>query len=416
MFIKQKIFFVSFLVFVGCSGSNNGTQDGSTSDGTSTDPLTITITSPTADAQDISVSDPVLIASFNRTVQNAEAITAKLTKDSVNYYGWAKYEATELRVVFYPFNTLQSNSTYTFSVSAEGKEASVTFTTQKTNAGSLPDLENKTFAFGIEELSYPTDLGTAFNPLLKTAPPVLMHFVSVTKGQTIDSNEHGTFIFAGTTGTEDAEPGQAQPALREDGTSTSMYMEGKLEGKWMGAGPSDLHITASGIPLVIRDFYLTGIVADDGNSMSSLRLTGVVDPKDIGNAFDVDLSGLCNNAAIKKYCDTNGRIRVAAGVNSILNPINFSAFIVSPVNAAENVDTSTTIKVFFNDEVDEAATTVTLSTGGLEIDGNLTFGTKSAVVTPTAALTSATEYLVEVFATIKNGVSTDERKTTFTTK
>jgi len=322
--------------------------------------------------------------------------------------------------VFVPFNILQSRSTYTFKVMADGAEASVSFTTEAANEGTLPPVAGKTFDFRIKSITYPADLADLFNSQLSSAPPVLMHIVEVKDEGATGGNSHGSFTIAGSTGDPADPKGQAQ-VLPEDAThttTTSMAIQGRMEGLWFGAGPSDLHLTASGIPLVIRDFYATGRFSTTGDSLDDLMLTGLIDPKELGKALGgLDLSFICNDARFRKYCDDQKRIRVAASIETALNPIIFSTFTTSPVNAAQDVDPTTTIQAYFSEKVDQTATKVKLTDDqDVEVSGATVFSDKGLTFTPDAALAAGTQYKVEVAGVAETGGATDTRHSTFTTK
>lgn len=383
--------------------------------------LRITITSPQSGATDVSVTKPDLRATFSRPLSDPDGMKVILIKDGKSFYGERKYSATNLEVIFYPFNILESRATYTFKVSAEGAEAQVTFTTEKANEGALPPAEGKTYDFRIKEITYPKELGAVFNPQLQTAPPVLMHVVEVKDEGRQDGTNRGSITIAGSTGKPGEPAGQAK-VLAEDAThptTTSMALPGRLLGRWLGAGPSDLHLTASGIPLVIRDFYVTGVMAADGSKVESVVLTGVIDPVELGKAIgkDIDLSFLCTDPTFSKFCDEQKRIRVAASVETVANPIPFTTFITAPVNSGKDVPTSTELQVYFSEEVDSAQTTVKVTAGssGTGVEGQTSFGKKALSFKPGAPLAAATKYSVEVAGVAKGG-ATDTRHTTFTTK
>jgi hypothetical protein len=383
--------------------------------------LKITITSPASGATDVSVTRPNLRATFSRPLSDPDSMKVVLVKDGNSFYGERKYSATNLEVTFFPFNILESRAAYTFRVSAEGAEAQVTFTTEKAHQGALPPAEGKTYDFRIKEVTYPKELGAVFNAQLQTAPPVLMHVVEVKDEGRQDGTNRGSITIAGSTGKPGEPAGQAK-VLAEDAThttTTSMALHGRLLGSWMGAGPSDLHLTASGIPLIIRDFYVTGLLTADGSKVESVVLTGVIDPVELGKAIgkDIDLSFICTDATFSKFCDEQKRIRVAASVETVANPIPFTTFITAPVNNGKDVPTSTEVQVYFSEEVDSSKTTVKVSadSSGAAVSGQMSFGKKALSFKPDAALAAASKYSVEVAGVAKGG-ATDTRHTTFTTK
>ena len=408
------------LFVAGCGGGNNPQPDTGPGVEVGTQKLTITITSPADGAKDVSVSSPVFKASFSRDLADANELQVMLVKDSATFYGVKKYSATNLEVTFKPFNLLQTRSTYTFKVMAEGVVASATFTTAKANEGTLPPVVDKTYDFRLKQITYPEDLAPVFNSQLTAAPPVLMHVVWVKDGGVKDGNSLGSFLIAGSTGKPGDPPGQSK-VLPEDAThlsTTSMAIEGRMEGTWFGAGPSDLHTTASGVALVIRDFYVTGLFSADGSNMSSVILTGLIDPVELGEPLKIDLSFICTDERFAKYCDAQKRIRVAANVETVANPIPFTTFITKPVNNTAGVDPATAIQIYFSEEADQTATTAKLTdAAAASVAGKLTFsGKKEASFKADAALAAKTKYTIEVAGVAKNGGATDTRHLTFTTK
>lgn len=406
------------LLLVGCGDSGGGQTDGGGADGDD-QTLKITITSPEEGATGVSVTKPSLVATFNRALAKPDLLEVTLEREGKVFHGLKTYSATELRVIFEPFNILQSRASYTFKVAAEGVEAKVGFTTEKANEGPLPPVVDKTYDFRLKEVIYPKDLAQVFNSQLQSAPPVLMHVVSVTDEGAVDGNNKGAFLIAGSIGKAGDPAGQAQ-VIAEDAehpTTTSTAINGRMEGTWFGAGPSDLHMTASGIPLVIRDFYVTGVFAADGSNMTAVQLTGVLDPAELGKALGgLDLTFICTDARFKKYCDDKGRIRLAATVETTPNPIVFTTFITTPINNSVDVDASTKIQIYFSEEVDSTTTTAKLTDeSAAEVAGKLAFESKAASFTPDAALAAGTKYTVEVVGASKAGGS-DTRHASFTTK
>ncbi|MCC6751315.1 MAG: Ig-like domain-containing protein [Deltaproteobacteria bacterium] len=408
------------LLAVGCS--SNTTTPPATDGGGATDSggagLVITISAPTADAKDVSVSAPVLKATFNRAVTDPDKLTVVLEKDGKLYYGLKKYSATNHELIFTPFTTLQSRSTYTFKVAAEGIEAKVSFTTEKANEGALPAAAGKSYDFRIKTITYPSELAGVFNSQLKTAPPVLMHVVSLKETTVKDGNTFGSILIAGSTGKVGEPLGQAK-VLVEDATHTSttaMAIQGTTEGTWLGAGPSDLHLTASGVPLVIREFFVSGLISTDGTTLSNLRLVGLIDPEELGKAVNVDLGFICADARFSKFCDAQKRIRVAAEVESAPNPIAFTTFITKPVNAANDVEPNAVVQVHFSEPVNAGETKVGLKdAAGKEVPGKTAVEGKSGTFTPDAPLAAKTKYTVEATGVSVDGKK-DVRHLTFTTK
>jgi len=420
--VMASSFIVLATLTVGCSDDGtNGTPDTGPPPGDGTGTLQITIASPTDGAKDVSVSKPDLRATFSQVVDQPNKIKVVLIKDGKTFYGDYRYSATNLDLVFTPFNTLQSRGSYTFKVSADGVEASASFTTEKANEGALPPVAGKTYDFRIQAITYPKELADLFNSQLQSAPPVLMHAVEVKAEGTQDGNSLGSFLIAGSTGKPGDLKGQSQ-VLAEDEThttTTSMAISGGMEGGWFGAGPSDLHLTASGIPLVIREFYVTGLFTSDGTAMNEVTLTGLIDPAELGQAIGgLDLSFICNDARFKKYCDDQKRIRVAASIETTANPIQFTSFSTSPVNASKGADPfPAAIQAYFSEEIDQGATTVKLTDDqDVEVTGKLTFDSKAATFKPDAPLAAATTYKVEVAGVANSGGGSDTRHSAFTTK
>jgi hypothetical protein len=201
-------------------------------------------------------------------------------------------------------------------------------------------------------------------------------------------------------------------------TTTSMAIAGRSAGSWFAAGPSDLHTTASGVAFVIRDFYVTGLFAADGSNMSSVTLTGLVDPAELGKSLKIDLGFICTDARFTKYCDAQKRIRLAAAVETAANPIAFTTFVVKPINNSADVDPASAVQLYFTEEPDAAATAVTLSdASGAKVAAKLALdGKKGATLTPDAPLAPKTAYTVEAKGVAKAGGASDTRHLTFTTR
>jgi hypothetical protein len=417
--VQRRFFLSLLLVAAGCGGGNGTPVDqGPTGDAGLTK-LTITIVTPADGAKDVPVSGQVFKASFNRDLASADGLKVTLLKGSTTLYGVRKYSATNLEMSFTPFNLLQTRSSYTLVVAAEGVEARSTFTTAKANEGTLPPIADKTYDFRLKKITYPEELAGVFNSQLAAAPPVLMHVATVKDEGVQDGNSLGSLLIVGSTGKPGDPAGQAKvpPEDATRLTTTAMAIEGRMEGAWFGAGPSDLHTTASGVALVIRDFYVTGVFSADGTVMQSVILTGLIDPIELGEPLKVDLSFICKDVRFSKFCDSNGRIRVAATVDTVANPIPFTGFITKPINNSVDVDPSGSLQAYFSEEIDQTTTAIKLrDAANADVPGKVTFdGKKTATFKPDAALGAKAKYTIEAAGTAKNGGATDTRHATFTT-
>lgn len=388
--------------------------------------LEIQIATPTEGGVDVSVTEPVLRATLNRPLDRPELMETVVLEDTQSlfvegkkFYGSRKYSATNLDVVFTPFNIFQANREYTFVVRAEGVEASASFTTENAHAGPAPAVANNTYDLRLRELTYPSELAEVFNAQLDNAPPVLLHVVEM---ETI-SNEGGTeksrVLVVSSTGRPGDPMGESAVLPEEEGhmTTTSVAMQGTVEGTWLGAGPFDLHTTASGVPLVIRELFITGIISPTGDGISQLSLTGVIDPLELGHALDLDLDFICTDEPFRQHCDEDGRLRVAGRLECALNPgLPFTAFLSSPVNASTGVPTDTVIEALFSDEIDTTGTTISVTAaGGASVSGAMEFDGQTARFVPAAPLASGTMFEVEVNGRSGSG-ATDLRHTVFTTE
>jgi hypothetical protein len=381
--------------------------------------LAIAIVSPAPSSEGVPVIGPELVATINRPLLQPDFLEVELTEGGdgiflggTRYFGRADYSATDLEIAYRPFNILRSGAEYELVVRAEGEEAAAAFTTDLAFTGASPPLEDRTYDLRIREITHPKELAGIFNAQLESAPPVLLHVVDVDRGE-----QAAEIRVVSSTGRPGDPMGEAQ-VLAEDEThptTTSVRMDGRVEGPWLSAGPFDLHTTASGVALVIRELFVTALLAGDGGGLDSITVTGVIDPDELGHALDLDLDFLCTDDRFAKHCDEDGRLRVAARLEAMENPsLPFTTFVTSPVNGFASVGLDTAIEIAASAPLDPERTSVRLSSGGADVPGTLEVSGKTARFVPAALLAPSTRYEVEARGVSVQG--TDARHAAFTTR
>ena len=279
--------------------------------------------------------------------------------------GRITYSATNNDVKFSPFGILESRTHYRFVLQVRETRAETRFTTAEAYEGALPPVAARTFALTIADFQYPEQLQQLFNSLKSTMPPILINMNELAIDDPQAERQTGRALMVGGMGDPETTPPDATLGAeipKANNTSTALTLSGRLRGRWLLLGPGEVHLTASGVPLVFREFVTSGVISEDGKAIEEGVLTGVISVQELGEALDIDLSSICSDPATKEACDDAGNIRMAAKLVGVENPLAFAPFITSPVNkSVGNPPDGTVIEVYFNEPADQAATSFELS-------------------------------------------------------
>lgn len=432
-------------IVLGCGGGSGGSDGGSGDGGgrCGSQALVITITDPADGASGIAQERPSVTATLSRCLNDRKSAIGTLRAGNDVIPGGVTYSETNLDLVYQPFAMLESNTTYTLTLEADGAQASVTFTTATGYEGDIPPILNLTYYFNISEFSYPPDLVSVFQTIRGLMPPTLMDVVKLeTSGAS--GAQTATMLLVGGAGDKTTLPPNVallpETSSAKAYTSTAIHFNGRMRGRWFAIGPGVLHATASGVPLSIKDFLVTGLFSADGTTIELAYLTGVLNVNDLSEALGIELT-VCEEPATKDACDADKNIRLAGKVTGGRDTLPFSCFIPTPLNKDMTVAASTPFDVYCSEAVDPAATTLTLrdcavsdakppketdtplwpcySESGTEVTGTIQFDAADAhhmTWTPTQALSASNWYRFGVSAGKSGGGATDARHVVFRTQ
>lgn len=295
-------------------------------------------------------------ATFCRAVEDRTQIEAYLENDGDRIPGSIQYRQTDLAVVFRPFAILESQSTYTAVIVADGVEETLEVTTVRAHEGEVADMEGMTFAFGIEEFLWPEQLTSLFNNLRSSIPDNLINVNEVSiDPESSPDDQVATVNMVGAA----AELGSSPPELIQEDheggvfTSTGLRLEGSIRGDWFIIGPAPVSLVASGVPFVVREFVASGVFSEDGDRIEIGYLTGFLNIEELGEAVGQDLSSICTASATKDVCDDDGNARLAGRIGADPVDIGFDCFITSPVNKSIDNEPAVGVEVYCTHPLDE---------------------------------------------------------------
>lgn len=407
-----------------CGG---GSGDGDGMPGPMATPLTVDIVAQTS----VPLDGANFEGTLSRTLDDPDGVRAELVElpleaggPLVAIPGLTDYRATEKKIVFSPFNLLKSDREYRFSLSADGTEVESTFRSATGLAELAPDVTAKTYEFRIANIIHPEELAPVVNGLISNeAPPVMMQVLRAVEDD-LAGRPRISVEAVSTTGIGDTLGEAVFIDENEDHpTTTSVLLPAEILGRWFGAGPYDLHTTASGVQITIEDMFITGVIGANGESIENVRISGVINPVTLaeGLAQNEDAQSfkeVCDNRKIARYCDDQGRIQVAAEIDAAENTEAqpFLPFITHPINASKDVPTDTKVEVYFSRAADENLTTIQMTDDdGNEVSGAVTWAMGRASFQPDQPLNTATRYCIAVQAHEMAGDAVDTRHLRFST-
>ena len=177
--------------------------------------------------------------------------------------------------------------------------------------------------------------------------PILLYLFKRDKGR------KGALTFVGGLGKE---PKGQKPHKGKDLVDTktpeSVLFTGTFAGRLFALESSFFSLHIVGLSLPLKQVHLTGIFSKDGKKVEHARMTGVFNPKVVG---ENDGSGVCRLLRSECEKDANGKlyVRLAVKLSSIPNPLPYSMFITEPIYLETSVDGSKPLDFYTTETIDE---------------------------------------------------------------
>lgn len=418
----------------GGENNNNNTPD---EDGPKEPGAPITVTFDPADGSEIGIQDCVKVTFSRAPSPSRSKRKASMMREGASSPLAVEFKLSDAGGEICSFSLLRYGTSYKLELevtdpddSAKTYPFSASFKTKAAPQGSAPDT-NLAVNLKLQGVRAPVALQTLLGSVsADQIPPILLTLHSR------DDGAKGKLLFVGGLGKgpDGGKPHEGKDVV-DTSTPVSLALEGDFEGTTFYVGPTNFILSIAGFNLQLEDLRITGNFTPDGKSIKEAILEGVIDPELIKQQFGLDACATLLRDDCFKNAEGKDRVRIVGTLEGINNPLDFSAFITSPLYLQQGIDgAATKIDLYATEEIKKEDVTLSWSTcagSGKEdkpcdkgegatitpatVEGEVVVddSKKKATFTPKAALTAGTWYQVEV--TAKNG-SGKEFKTSITFK